>query len=187
MESNLSEVVDRIVVKMDMIKNPDIMLRSMATATLSNIHRRVHTEGKATDGSLIGVYSKSYMAVRSGNYSNATRWKRGERSGQHKDKKKKGEAGVYTRGNSEGNPRAVYNRGTDSKVVLSLTRQMEGDIQFLAIEGGKYGIGYSNTLNFNKAMWAEETYNKRIWGLSSSEEDDVRKIAKSFINEQLHE
>lgn len=185
MESNLNEVVNRVVVRMESLRNPDKMLRSMALATLSNIHKRVHTDGKASDGSLIGTYSKSYLAVRSGNFQNASRVKRGAKKGQHKEAKKLGEAGTHIRGNNMGSSRPTYNRGTDPKVVLSLTRYMENDLSVIPLSSGGYGVGYKNPLNLEKAKWAEATYDKRIWALTSEEENDVRAVASSYVKKKL--
>lgn len=186
MDSNMNEVIKKLEVKIEGLKNPDKMLRTVALSTLSSIHRRVHTDGKATDGSLIGSYSKSYLTVRSGNFQNATRWKRGDKKGHHKDAKKLGEAGAHIKGRNLGGGRPIYNRGTDPKVVLSLTRYMENDLSVVAISNG-YGIGYKNPENLKKARWAEATYKKKIWGLSQSEEVAIGEIARSFVKEVLND
>lgn len=182
MDCNLPQVINRVTVKLDSFRNPDQMLRAMALATLSNMHKRIHMDGKASDGSQIGIYSPAYLAVRSGNYRNATRLKRGEKAGLHKDKKKKGEAGVHIKGRSTGSSRPTYNRGTDPKVILSLTRQMENDMKVIAITNG-YSIGYSNPLNMQKAKWAEATYNKRIFSLTTQEQQTIRDISMQYLKE----
>jgi hypothetical protein len=194
MESNLNEVVNRVVVRMESLKNPDKMLRSMALATLSNILKRVHTDGKATDGSQIGMYSKSYLAVRSGNFENASKYKKGAKKGQVKNAGfiSKGKHAIYDIESKgvvahKNSMRPTFNRGADPKVVLSLTRQMEGDMTLVALSKGGYGVGYQNSTNLQKANWAELTYEKRIWGLATEEEEAVRAIAQNYVKEALND
>ena len=46
--------------------------------------------------------------------------------------------------------REKNNRGSDRKVIFSLTGQMENDYKVIAVQGG-YGLGFSNPLNAKKA------------------------------------
>jgi hypothetical protein len=46
------------------------------------------------------------------------------------------------------------NRENDSKVVLSLTRNMENDFQVIATDTG-YGLGFNNPDNVKKADWLQ--------------------------------
>lgn len=46
--------------------------------------------------------------------------------------------------------RVKKNRGTSSKVIFSLTGQMENDYKVMPVQGG-YGLGFSNPLNVKKA------------------------------------
>lgn len=47
-----------------------------------------------------------------------------------------------------------YNRSSDTKVVISLTRQLENDWSVIATSRG-YGIGFKNPFNVQKSIWAE--------------------------------
>lgn len=63
-----------------------------------------------------------------------------------------------------------YHRDSDPKVIISLTRQLENDWSVIATQRG-YAIGFLNSLNFNKSQWVQETYNKRIFDMTSREYD----------------
>ena len=146
--------------------NPDPILRTVALAVLPELKHRVHVDGKDSSGAQIGNYSPGYMVVRTGDYKNADRKTKGAKKGELKN------AGKYTKGlnikvhgmivedtSKVGLNRPKYNRTNDTKVVLSLTRQMENDLTVVQTGNG-YGIGYLNPDNFKKAMWCEATYEK---------------------------
>lgn len=182
--------IGKMLTEIDMNK----LCREIATSLKAEIKSRIHVEGKASDGSKIGTYSKGYMKVRTGNYSDGAKYKRdtksGAKKGDFKEKKsqKKAEAGVFTRGPRKGQPRPVYNRkSNETDIVLSLTRQMEKDLKAtepIKIEGG-YGIGFSNDFNYDKAVWNEERYGKAIYDLTSDEERLMEDIINRYIEEKM--
>lgn len=47
-----------------------------------------------------------------------------------------------------------YQRNSDPKVIVSLTRQLENDWSVIATSRG-YGIGFKNKFNLQKARWVE--------------------------------
>lgn len=154
------------------------ILRSVALTTMASMRKRVHVEGEASDGSQIGRYSKGYLVTRSGQFQN-NRKKRGKgfvKAGNQK--------GAYTKGNKAGQKRMYYNRGTDHKVILSLSRTMENDMTVMGIPGG-FGIGYNNPENLNKAIWNEQRYDKKVWSLSEAESEMVDNIVSEYIDEIL--
>lgn len=71
-----------------------------------------------------------------------------------------------------------YNRTSDSKIIVSLTRQLENDWNVIATEKG-YGVGFLNSFNLQKARWVEENKGVTIFSLSESEQ----KYAIERINE----
>jgi len=170
----------------------DALCCDVAIKLRDKINKRVHEGGLASDGSPIGTYSEGYMKVRTGNYSDAARYKRGANKGNFKEKKsqKKAEAGVFTRGKRKGQPRPVYNRSTDRNVILSLSSEMEqdfADTQPIQIPNG-YGIGFSKNdkkgiSNYNKAIWNEKRYGKPIWSLSKEENQLAQDIVKKYVDE----
>ncbi|MFT3680702.1 MAG: hypothetical protein QM791_10550 [Ferruginibacter sp.] len=181
--SNISEVTQQVQVAIDKIKNPDVMLRTIASTLTGVIRKRVHEDGQASSGEQIGVYSDEYMKVRTGDFGNSSRVTRGKNKGNLKD------AGVYTKGPDKGKPRPRYNRTSDTKVILSLTRQMENDMGAgvadpIKTESG-YGIGFKNPHNYEKAIENEKRYKKPIWQLSAGEEQIVNEIANQFTQDAI--
>lgn len=179
--SGLAEIAEKINA-VDL----DAVCFDISKTLSSAIRRRVHTEGKASDGTKIGTYSKTYMKVRTGNYDNA-KIKKGANAGTHRKKKTAGQAGVYTKGKNAGKARPVYNRGQNTDVILSLTRQMENDLGSTApirIDNG-YGVGFSNEWNYKKAIWQDDgqrrRYGKAIWSLS----DDEKTLAEQVLHNHL--
>lgn len=168
------------VAQMEALKNPDLLLRTVAMAVLPALKKRVHVDGKASDGSAIGTYSKGYMVLRTGGYQNADRVSKGKNKGKLKN------AGTFTdRGEEKaGKARPKYNRTADTKVIVSLTRQTENDLSVVAAGGG-YGLGYLNPHNFDKSKWVVETYKKEIWKLSKEEKELVIKVAEDFVQQNL--
>jgi hypothetical protein len=183
--SNIAEVIGIKLGKIRELKqNPDPVLRTVALAVLPELVVRVHQKGKDAEGGQIGTYSPGYMKVRTGNYP-GTQLKRGANKGNFRDKKTAGQAGVFTKGDKKGSPRPVYNRSSDTTVILSLTRQMENDTSVIDTETG-YGIGYINPDNFKKAMYCEETYNKKILSKLTKEEEEIAyKAADNFTADYL--
>lgn len=156
------------------------LLIGCANSALGNIKQRVFIDGIDSNDSQIGTYSESYMKVRTGNYPE-TRTKSGD---YRKAKTKDGQAGVFTKGRNKGQPRPRYNRTADTKVVGSLTREMENDMKVIA-DGDDVFIGFSNEHNYDKSQWLEETYNKDIWNLTESEDALVDELVNDFIDEIL--
>ena len=186
--SNIGEVVIGLKEKIEGLKKPDGMLRIVALAVLPEMRKRVHVEGKDSSSGQIGTYSTGYMKVRTGNYGNSDRVIRGASKGKAKN------AGNYTKGQNAtfdvktkkaNSTRPNYHRGTDTKVILSLTSQMENDMSVMATPSG-YGIGYQNSLNMKKAIWNEDQYNKKILtALTQSEGELVINVAENYIDENV--
>jgi hypothetical protein len=196
--SNIGVVVKAKLEQIQALQNnPDPILRTVAMAVLPEFKHRIHIDGKDSSGGQIGNYSKEYMVVRTGNYKDAKK----DKQGNYKLKKSeaKGDAGVYSdrtiRLNKQtgvftgeekvGKNRKVYNRTTDTKVVASLTRQMENDLNVVE-SGNGYGIGYLNPDNRKKADYVEATYKKKILTkLTTVEKELAIKTAVEFTPEYL--
>lgn len=76
--------------------------------------------------------------------------------------------------------RVKAKRGTDSKVILSLTRALEDSYEVYPIENG-YGIGFNTMESMQKARWCEDTYKKPIFAPTAEERALVKQIADDFI------
>lgn len=177
--SNISLVVGVMKSKLiSLEQNPDQMLRTVAFAVLPEVKKRVHIDGKASNGEQIGTYSPEYMKIRTGNFGNSAKFSKGKHKGSVKD------SGTFSRGKNKGEQRPRYNRTGDTRVIASLTRQMENDMSVLATGSG-YGIGYNNPDNFNKSQFVESTYKKDIWSLTTDEKELATATAQQFVNDFL--
>jgi hypothetical protein len=174
--SNINLIVNKITGQLKSLQNPDQMLRTVAFALLPEIKKRVHVDGKDSAGQQIGTYSPGYMQLRTGGYDNSDRKTKGKSKGELKN------AGSFTRGAKKGQPRPKYNRTGDTKVILSLTRQMENDLSVLPVGNG-YGIGYNNPDNFKKSQYNEATYKKRIWAPTEEEKALAIQTAENYVTE----
>ena len=75
-------------------------------------------------------------------------------------------------------------RGTDNKVILSVTRQMESGYVPEAIENG-YAICFRTAEDMQKARWCEETYEKPIFAPTAEEKAMVIAIAQDYISKHF--
>jgi hypothetical protein len=169
----------------------DKVLRTAVLTAIPVLHKRIHEEGKASDGSQIGKYSNPYMKVRTGNYPNNLVTK-----GKNKGKNNERKAGVFTKGNNKGQPRPKFNRSQDNKVIISLTKKLELSYVVKATDDG-YGIGfidasvsianYENSLSsWDKSQYVEATYGKPIFDASKEEEDTVINTYHEEVKRRLN-
>lgn len=77
-----------------------------------------------------------------------------------------------------------YNRKSDTKVIVSLTRQLENDWSVIATNGG-YGVGFKNSFNLQKARWVEEGKARQIFSLSPSEIAYARETIAEMVTNAL--
>lgn len=159
---NITPVVNLLQAKLGKLADKEYLLRPVAFDVIDLMTKRIHIDGIASDGNQIGQYSKGYLALRSGVFQNSDRFKKGTQKGNVKN------AGNHSKGASEGKARPSYHRGTDPKVIISLTRQLENDYNIIATQRG-YGIGFLNPLNYKKSQWVQATYKKKIFNLTVSE------------------
>jgi len=77
-------------------------------------------------------------------------------------------------------------RGTDKKVILSLTRQMENDYGIVGGSGATgYALGFKNPDNSQKAEWMEDKYGD-IYKPTQLEVAHMRVVAEQFITDILN-
>lgn len=174
--TNIAEVLGQITGQLNLLKDKEYLLRPLAVELIPMMTDRIHQKGQATDEKQIGTYSPGYMKVRTGNYGNAGVYKSGPRKGQKKD------SGVFTKGANAGQPRPKYNRSSDTKVIISLTRQLENDWSVLEGPNNGYAVGFLNELNFKKARWVEDTYNKVIFYPSATEIKYITERLNELVN-----
>lgn len=173
-KSNIKVVSGRIKQQLEQLKNKEYLLRPVAVEVIPMMTERIHQNGEASDNSQIGTYSSGYMAVRTGVFKSNEVYKSGPNKGKNKPE------GKFTRGKNKGLSRPNYNRGSDTKVIVSLTRQLENNWSVIATTNG-YGIGFTNPFNLQKARWVEGIKGKTIFNLSKAEQQ----YAVDRINELI--
>lgn len=165
-------------------------MRPVALAMIPEIAKRIHVQGKDSSGAQIGTYSSAYLRLRSGEYANADKNKKGVRlnSGKFTEAtiRLNKNSGVFSGEDKVGKARPNYNRGTDPKVIISLTRQLENDYAVIATTRG-YGIGFNNVLNYNKSQWVQETYGKKIFNLTAEEKVLTGQIVNELTGKIISE
>lgn len=88
----------------------------------------------------------------------------------HKDGTASDGSPIGTYSNSYLKQREKNKRGKDTKVIVSLTRQLENNWSVLETPNG-YGIGFTNPFNAEKLGWVEEVKGKVIASLTTEEID----------------
>lgn len=144
----------------------DKITRAAASTLYADMKRRIHNEGKDSSDEQIGTYSESYLKYRQYGFK-GKKYVRGKNKGQDRGEKNK-----------------KPNRTSDPKVIISLTKQMENNMNIFPIPNG-YGIGYSNDDDFAKVDYVETTYKKEIFSATDNELKEVQKAAEAYIRTVL--
>lgn len=79
-----------------------------------------------------------------------------------------------------------YQRSSENKVIVSLTRQLENDWSVIATPKG-YAIGFLNSFNLQKARWVEETKGKNIFSLTTDEQQYAVDLINDLTNKALND
>lgn len=77
-----------------------------------------------------------------------------------------------------------YKRDASTKIIVSLTRQLENNWSVIATQNG-YGIGFINPFNLQKARWVEGKKGKIIFSLSNSEQEYAVDRINELISDAL--
>lgn len=80
--------------------------------------------------------------------------------------------------------RAKAKRGADTKIIVSLTRQLENNWSVLETTNG-YGIGFTNPFNADKLRWVEEMKDKVIGNLTTEEIDYAFDRINELVSDAL--
>lgn len=91
--------------------------------------------------------------------------------------------GVYTESYQKTRRRKNY--PISKKVILQATSQMVNDYKFLVLADGNYGSGFSNTKNFDKSFWVEDTYDELIFELTDKEDKQLEIILEKEMSKFL--
>jgi hypothetical protein len=142
------------------LTDTDKLLRTISEAMYGETKFRIHNEGQRATGAPIGQYSPEYMKLRTNTYASNT----------------------ITRGKNIGQTRPAYNRTSDTKIIFSLTTDMENNYKVIAISDTEYGLGFDNPTDAQKSVWLAERFGNDIWALSESELEQVNAIVQEFVN-----
>jgi hypothetical protein len=93
------------------------------------------------------------------------------------------EIGQYSNGYLRQREKA--GRGKSTKVIVSLTRQLENNWSVLETTNG-YGIGFTNPFNADKLKWVAEMKGKVIAELSTSELDYAFERVNELVSNALN-
>lgn len=191
--TNFKEVLGQVTDRIKQITNPEFLLKPAAQEAISLIHPRIHIRGEASDGGQIGTYSKGYLAIRSGIFENSDRFKKGANKGKTKNAGTFTEAtirlnkktGIFSGEDKVGKARPQFHRGTDPKVIISLTRQLENDYAVVAVGDKAYGVGFNNSHNYDKSQNVERIYQKNIFNLTVDEQKKIEDLIQGLVNQAL--
>lgn len=78
-----------------------------------------------------------------------------------------------------------YKRDASSKVIVSLTRQLENNWSLIATPTG-YGIGFTNPFNLQKARWVEEIKGKVIFDMAKTEQSYAVERINELVSDALN-
>jgi hypothetical protein len=99
----------------------------------------------------------------------------------HTDGKKADGSNIGTYSDGYLKQRIKAKNFSDPKVVLFYTGDMQNDWKIIPLSDTEYGLGYDNSLNANKADWAEERFGK-IFALTDKELNDVSTIVQAYLD-----
>lgn len=176
MTSNISDVVERIIVKLPTEGSPDLdaLIRTVATTMKAEIGHRVHNKGEDASGGDIGKYSKWPMTVTVD--SDLGIFLKGKNG---KPVKSKFYPGGYEQFKTE------IGRNRLGKVNLSLSGQLAKQFTVIATANG-YGLGWPNDEMPDRARKLEKKYDKKIFsGLTDDEKQLAKEVAENFVNNAL--
>ena len=141
--SNIGPVSKLLAERLQVLSNPEYLLRPIAFDVIDLMTKRIHIDGKDSSNGQIGTYSSGYMRERARN-----------------------------------------NRKEGTKVIVSLTRQLENDWSVIATPKG-YGVGFKNIFNAKKMRWVEGTYDKEIASLAPEELQHVSEMVTELVQKAL--
>lgn len=80
-----------------------------------------------------------------------------------------------------------YNRGSNPKVIFSLTRLMENDFNIISGSGSGYNLGFKNPLNADKANWLQQNPKfGKVYKPTATEVEHMKAVAEQFITDLLN-
>lgn len=144
--TNIGTVTGAIRERLDKLRDKEYLLRPVCFDLIDLMTKRIHIDGKASDGAPTGTYSKGYLKLR----------------------------------------QSKYKRDSSSKVIVSLTRQLENDWSVIATDKG-YGIGFLNSFNLKKARYVEQIKDRVIFNLTTEENQYAIDLINDLTTKALND
>jgi hypothetical protein len=178
--SSLTDTIESLQVGKD---NYDGVIRTVATTSLAQIRRRIHEEGKASDGNDIGQYSNKplYVSIKAnpGRSFGAPTGKTGRSVFASGAKEGQSHTSKYF-GAGYDEFKTSIGRNQLKKVNLFLSGTLAN--QFLVIDTANgYGLGWQNAEKFEIAKGMEKKYGKKIYALTEDEKKLATEVAVNYL------
>lgn len=170
-KTNISLVTTGLLKKLEILKNPNPLLRPVAIDVMVLFSDRIFEEGKAADGSSLGTYSNSYLRLR-------------EANGRGIDSKKKE---TFTRQLQKSYD--VVGTSTGGWAIAVVVDQRLPTDNFLNKKNkskGKAHTKVSKVTNRQIMAYQEEQVGKKIFKLSPTEKEYAINKLKNLIDKELN-
>lgn len=147
----MAKELRKLIQNLNQVLKSDRVLRTALTTTLAEHKQRIFTDGKDSTGGKIGSYSTDPIYI----------------SNKSSARKFSGKGRFFKGGYNQYKQAIGKNPGF---VNLENTGNMMKDYTLLAL-GKKWGFGFNNSKNADLSYYNEEHFNKKIFELTSEEED----------------
>lgn len=146
---------DKLILQLNKMIVSDRAGIAAVNSVLAEQKKRIFQQGKASNGGKIGSYSTEPISISKKNQARQT-------------------GKTYFKGGYR-QYKSLIGKGANT-VNLRNTDQMMMDLGTTVVGKGKYGIGFTNQFNADKAEWNEERYDKKIFDTTAKEDNTFAKV-----------
>lgn len=152
---------DKLIVQLNKMIVSDRAGLAAVNSVLAQQKKRIFQQGKDSSNGKIGSYSTEPISISKKNQARQT-------------------GKTYFKGGYR-QYKSLIGKGANT-VNLRNTDQMMMDLGTTVVSKGKYGIGFSNQFNADKAEWNEERYDKKIFETTTQEDNTFARVYEFEIN-----
>lgn len=152
---------DKLIVQLNKMIVSDRAGLAAVNSVLDQQKKRIFQQGKDSSNGKIGSYSTEPISISKKNQARQT-------------------GKTYFKGGYR-QYKSLIGKGANT-VNLRNTDQMMMDLGTTVVAKGKYGIGFSNQFNADKAEWNEERYDKKIFETTTQEDNTFAKVYEFEVN-----
>ncbi|OQB12802.1 MAG: hypothetical protein BWY15_02096 [Firmicutes bacterium ADurb.Bin193] len=146
---------DKLILQLNKMIVSDRAGIAAVNSVLAEQKKRIFQQGKASSGGKIGSYSTEPISISKKNQARQT-------------------GKTYFKGGYR-QYKSLIGKGANT-VNLRNTDQMMMDLGTTVVGKGKYGIGFTNQFNADKAEWNEERYDKKIFDTTAKEDNTFARV-----------